>query len=590
MLRILRSLSPALAVAVLAAPAAAHAAPVVKKAGAATSKKASTKKSAKTKKKTVKAVYPTVNSISPRKIQIGQKLTVKGTGFKPGKGKSSVAFYKTGQPVIFVKADSATATKLVVTITPKVAALLVVKNDVPVATLLRLRVIGTKMSRTWTKNSRSPIVSPLPNAPVGQGGSLTAQQAAAQVYQSCQDNAKTNPAGDNDADNIDNATELANSMDPCNVDTDGDGISDGYEYRSAEDLNGHSAPHYPSTRPWPNPLDPTDINSDFDGDGLMMWQENKLWKAATGGAFPLTAYSDGTQNSGGKVPVTEATKWLDLDGDGNLTDDERDEDNDGLSNFVEFNSTGTQAWWKSVQWDVKPHVGIARYTERPYTARLFNDVDASNPDTDGDGIPDGADDQDNDGWPNFVEMQLDRDEVGYRVNPYNPCLPNPHASVCSRHVPMDPSQRWAPWDAVNDTTTSQMPEDAIPFSWPAQINYSNWSTASPNPSPAPATLPPLNTPWNTPGTWYGGSAYQGDLDAIHDPYVAAADPADPAAVRAADAAGWVAALAKLPGFSSDPRYPDPYPNVWQPIAFGSWDPAPWFTSAWGNAMAGGEQG
>jgi hypothetical protein len=589
MLRILRSLSPALAVALLAAPAAANAAPVLKKASVATSKKASTKKSAKTKKKTVRVVYPTISSISPRKIQIGQKLTVRGTGFKPGKGKSSVAFYKTGQPVVFVKADTATATKLVVTVTPKVAALLVVKDNAPVATLLRLRVIGTKMSRTWTKNSRSPIVSPLPNAPVGQGGSLTAQQAAAQVYQTCLDNAKTNPSGDNDGDNIDNATELANSMDPCNRDTDGDGISDGYEFRSAEDLNGHEAPRYPSTRPWPNPLDPTDINSDFDGDGLTMAQENKLWLAATGGAFPLTAYSDGTQNSGGKMPVTRDTQYLDLDGDGNLTDDERDEDGDGLSNWIEFNSRGTQDWWKKVQWDVKPHVGAGKYTEPPYTIRQFNDLDPTNKDSDGDGIIDGLDDQDNDGWSNFAEMQLTRDEIGYRVNPFNPCLPDPRAVTCSRHYPLDPSQRWAPWDPVSDTATSQMPEDAIPFSWPAQISYSNWATAG---RLDPATLPPVGTAWNAPHYWYGTSAWQTYLTNAHDTYVAA-NPADTDKERN----GWAAALALLPGTSTDSRY-DAGANTWEPIAFSTddfpnpWfrDPSPWFTSAWGTAMNGGSQG
>lgn len=555
MLRILRSLSPALAVVALAAPAAAQAAPV-KKAGAATSKKASTKK-----KKTVKAakvVYPTVTSISPRKIQIGQKLTVKGTGFKPGKGKSSVAFYKSGSPVIFVKADSATATKLVVTVTPKVASLLVVKDQVPVATLLRLRVIGAKMSRTWTKNSRSPIVSPIPSVPISQGGSLTAQQAAAQVYQTCQDTAKANPSGDNDGDSIPNGTELANSMDPCNADTDGDGLSDGYEYDSAADLNG-AAPHFPTLRPWPNPLDPTDTNNDFDGDGLSEWQENTLWKAATGGAYPVTQYSDGTQNSGGKHPVTTlAEKYLDENDDGNLTDDERDEDGDGLSNEVEYNTTGIQAWWKGIVWSVKPH-SAGPYTEPPYTARVFNDLDPTNADTDGDGIPDGADDQDNDGWTNFAEMQISRADSGYRVNPYNPCLPDPHSITCSRHPPLAEGDRWAPFDTVAQGITSQMPGDAIPFSWPSQIVYNNW--ADPNgtvgltyPKPDPATYPT--------GDWDLSSDYETDLgDVGHNYNILPGNP-------------------YIVGMD--------YGKTWAPTKFGSWDPAGWFVEGWD--YYGGAQG
>jgi hypothetical protein len=544
MLRTLRSLSPALAVVALAAPAAAHAAPVVnKKAGTSTSRKASAKK------KTVKVVYPTISSISPRKIQVGQKLTVKGTGFKPGKGKSSVAFYKAGQPVIFIKADTATATKLVVTVSPKVADLLAVKNSLPVATLLRLRVIGAKMSRTWTRNSRSPIVSPIPNAPVGQGGSLSAQQVAAQVYQTCQDLAKVAPDGDNDGDSISNGTELANSMDPCNTDTDGDGMSDGYEYDSAQDLNG-AAPRYPSKRPWPNPLDPTDVNSDFDGDGLTMWQENKLWKAATGGSYPVTQYSDGTQNSGGKVPTTPATYYLDFNHDGNLTDDERDEDNDGLSNEVEFNTTGTQEWWKDVVWPIKPHGSGDSYVEPPYTARLFNDPDPTVNDTDDDGIADGADDQDNDGWSNFVEMQLSRWQTGYRVNPYNPCLPDPHSIVCSRHPPLDPSRRWAPWDVTGPGATSQMYGDAMPFTWPNQLAYSDWTGAgSPNPgrfnasAPMPLSqFPQANAPYNGSSAW---ETYVGSHP-----------------------------MSTLVG--------------WDPTEFGGWDPAGWFVGGWDTL--GGAQG
>ena len=75
------------------------------------------------------------------------------------------------------------------------------------------------------------------------------------------------PAGDPDSDGLANSTELAYSLDPCIADTDGDSMIDGYEFSSARDLNGTAVP-YPGERPWPNPLDPTDINYDFDGDGL----------------------------------------------------------------------------------------------------------------------------------------------------------------------------------------------------------------------------------------------------------------------------------------------------------------------------------
>ncbi|WP_272477496.1 IPT/TIG domain-containing protein [Baekduia alba] len=470
--------------------------------------------STSSKKKTA-AVYPTVASISPRKIAIGQKLTIKGTHFRAGKGKSSVAFYKSGKAVIFVPADSATTSKLVVTVPAKVASLLAQKDGSAAPTLLRLRVIGAKMGRAWTQNSRSPIVSPLPPAPSVQGAApLTQQQVAAQQYLTCQQTAAANPAGDQDADGITNGTELANRLDACNADTDGDTLTDGYEFWSAIDLNGYALP-YPGKRPWPNPLDPTDINYDFDGDGLQLWQEFALWKTSNSG-FPLTQYSDGNQNTGGTQPViTQAQRYLDLDKDGNLTDDERDFDGDGLSNMTEYNNRGTQDWWRAIAWYEQPNGDGTNhsYVEPWYYLRAFSDLDPTDPDSDGDRVLDGADDQDNDGWSNFAEMQLSRAEVGYRVHPFNPCLPDPHSRVCSRWLPLS-GAAWAPFDVVRtDPVThapiySAMPGDAIPFGWP-QVTYATWLGAGAPDQYTGSVFGPWDpTPWFT-EAWDGTTGPQG---------------------------------------------------------------------------------
>ncbi len=469
MLRSLRSLSLVLAVASLLAPAVANAA----------SKK--------------KPVYPTISSISPRKLTISEKLTIKGTHLSAGKAKSSVAFYRAGKPVVFVKADSSTSTKVVVTIPPKVAGLLAQRDGLGVATQLRLRVVATKMSKSWTKNSRSPVVSPLPGADAAPGTAAAAQQAAALAYKNCEEQAAAAPAADADADGLANGSELQYSLDPCVADTDGDGLIDGYEFWSAVDLNGAAVP-YPGKRPWPNPLDPTDINYDFDGDGLLLWQEYKLWKAG-GTGFPLTQYSDGSQNTGGTQAVTTlAQRYLDLDGDGNLTDDERDFDGDGLSNMVEFNYTGTQAWWKTVDWKYKPHgaptTSVVAYVEPSYDLRAFSDPDPVDADSDGDGILDGADDQDNDGWSNFIEMQLSRWRSGYRVQPFNPCLPDPHARTCSRWI-SSLGVRFAPTDIVDSSTgaTSGEAGDAIPFAWPEPVDYQDWQANGSHPAYDASVLP-----------------------------------------------------------------------------------------------------
>ena len=161
-------------------------------------------------------------------------------------------------------------------------------------------------------------------------------------------------------------------------------------------------------------------------------------------------YSDGTQNSdGGPKPVPAGQPWLDIDGDGTLSDDERDVDGDGLTNFDESgHGPMTFGWWKEV-WD----------KELPYGVE-YPGVDWLDGDSDGDGIADGADDQDHDDFDNVQETVgartrgvndlLQPELYGLRTNdwwiqPYNPCLPNPRSRTCSKHPPT-PNKSWPPYD------------------------------------------------------------------------------------------------------------------------------------------------
>ena len=338
MLRILRSLSLALAAAGLLAPAAAHA-------------------------KTKKTVFPKVTSVSPLKLSVGDTMTIRGSGFRAGAGKTTVVFQRTGKPAIFVKAQSATTRRITLRVPEKLTAFLAQRSGTAVATRFKLRVLTTRFSRTWTPTKHSPTIKPKISAvapgaagpaaaPAPAAAAAPAAPAAALTpYEQCQRDAAATPALDADSDGMTNGTELGlfAKTDPCNADSDNDGITDGYEYSSAITLNGAATP-YPGKRPWPNPLDPSDANYDFDGDGLLMSQEFALWRAS-GGHYPVAVYSDGTQSTGPLVAaVTPAQRDLDLDGDGFLTDDERDMDGDGLSNMVEFNYTGTQGWWNAITW------------------------------------------------------------------------------------------------------------------------------------------------------------------------------------------------------------------------------------------------
>jgi hypothetical protein len=403
----------------------------------------------KSVKKKVTANFPVVKAVLPLNLGVGDKLTILGHNFVAGKGRDTVVLQKIGSAAIFIRAATATTTKITLVIPAKVLPFLNGEaKGTPTPTKFRLRVLAKRFSQSYTSTRLSPTIS------------ATSSATITPASQACPALAKANPNADQDADGMSNGLELKYGTDPCNRDTDGDGITDGYEYFAALDLNGNAYP-YPGTEPWPNPLDPSDANDDFDGDGLRMWQEYKLWNYVSA-RYPLTVYSDGTQNTGGSQPVTNPLMaTLDRDGDGNLTDDERDADADGLSNMVEFNNEGTQAWWKGVF-----------ASELPYSIRHFSDMNPVNPDSDGDGIPDGQDDQDNDGWSNFEEMQLARTRTGLRVQPFNPCLPDPNAITCSRYVPLGgPSASWPPFDGtepIGDLNHLPQPIDgaAVPFSWP----------------------------------------------------------------------------------------------------------------------------
>jgi hypothetical protein len=339
-----------------------------------------------------------------------------------------------------------------------------------------------------------------------------------------------------------NALEEQVETDPCLADTDGDGVGDGYEYKSAVDLNNdeYQQPNeslpYPGKRPYPNPLDPSDTGTDFDGDTLMLSTEQSLWLISSTPAdrtidTPLS-YSDGLQHSDyehhlgqgdRRFPALEAdgyakqgefTTWAegagyrfdlhvpdpvadyqgfyiqrdlfdsnldgvespeealhyDMDESGYLSDEERDEDADGLINFDEDRGRVRPDWWTSCYPE-----------ENPYYI-TYTDTDVADPDTDGDGVRDGADDQDHDDIPNIMELSRvaasihddreylepgkpqncvlaetiedsfeDEDPPFYhhrldygRVNPFNPCLPVTHSRTCSRGVEF--SNKWAPFD------------------------------------------------------------------------------------------------------------------------------------------------
>jgi hypothetical protein len=173
-----------------------------------------------------------------------------------------------------------------------------------------------------------------------------------------------------------------------------------------------------------------------------------------GQSFP---YSDGNQTS----PAANGPGALDLDGNGRITDDEKDADSDGLANWVELAKTeggyplNSLCAFVDSTGPALVHYGNA-FTDCGLgpmpNANTFGNVvtpstvngtkppaylvkqlmDYVNPDTDGDGIPDGADDNDFDGLSNAEEITAGSD--GFYTEPQDPCDPDVNARTCPLHV------------------------------------------------------------------------------------------------------------------------------------------------------------
>jgi hypothetical protein len=453
------------AAAASAAPHKLHSGPVVVSAAAA--KKAST--------------TPVIKKITPKSAKVGDKLTITGSNFVSGKGKNRVFFYKVGGGSVWVADSKASKTKIVVTIPAGLTKLLPTTGK---AARVQVRIQGKRFG-AMSKRSISPLIAIKPTSGSGSGTGT----GSTGTVSTCTPN-PANPASDVDGDLLSDALEASIKTDPCNKDSDGDGATDAFEYYSAKDLNNAAVP-YPAKRPYPNPLF-ADADTDYDGDGLTNGEEYSLWAKYGNYALPLS-YSDGKQVSSYEPVPTDHPNGYDRDMNGNgvMSDDERDADGDGIANWDESHGRMLPAWWEGVY-------GADPYKEKVYPV-AFAGVSMTDPDSDGDGILDGADDSDFDGLSNTFEMQrpygwtdtyvstgpnvahnlnlttglADFDpttnpvDPGYayyaRVNPFNPCKPV-WSSVCNLHpeigyYPKD--EDWMGW-GVPGSGESLPPVPATP--------------------------------------------------------------------------------------------------------------------------------
>src|SRR3954471_6421313 len=165
------------------------------------------------------ATAPKVTSVTPLTLKIGERLTIKGKGFLRGKNRNTVVFKAGGARAVFAKAESATATKLVIKGPAKLAPFLTSPPAKPVPTRFRLRVLARKLSPNYTPLGASPMIAPTTTtapapapaagaaapappapAPVAPVADAPAESAPAlSPYERCRAAATANPAGDEDS-------------------------------------------------------------------------------------------------------------------------------------------------------------------------------------------------------------------------------------------------------------------------------------------------------------------------------------------------------------------------------------------------------
>jgi hypothetical protein len=204
-------------------------------------------------------------------------------------------------------------------------------------------------------------------------------------------------------------------------------------FRAWADLTGYGTPQIFA-------VDSTHVRGaldlfDADRDGVV---------TATPRAFDSPATGDQLR--------AERYYW-NLDNDGFVSDDERDEDSDGLTNYDETHGRMTPDYWEGCY-----------SSENPYPVG-YPGTSAVDADSDGDGVLDGADDQDFDDVPNIMELSrnmagnlpiqnscfvgsapaLPRTPHKTYVNPFNPCLPDIDSRTCQRHPVL--GQAYPPFDA-----------------------------------------------------------------------------------------------------------------------------------------------
>ena len=471
---------------------------------------------------------PVVKSVAPKKVFVGETMKIRGRHFRPGVNKNMVAFKREGAKAVLVPVKRGTRKLLMVELPKRLESILLVQNGTPVPTPLQVRVMSARFGKRFTSRSKSPLVGP--EKPPAPPKPKTANPSGDCDGDGEINRVDTDDDNDLLTDEVEKGFDLDQCKADTDGDKVEDGYEyqSARDLNDDEHQTPNDYIPYPEKRPYPNALDKTDANTDHDGDDLTLVEEYRLWRVtlANGASRTLVGlgYSAGEQYSinvrqggnGNRIPSLLAAgydkqvaflSWAagagyatvglspvpglfsagsggiseywdpreyrdirDMDRDGSLTareetyydfdqtgrlsDSERDEDADGLSNWAETRGCMNAKYWEGVYKKETPYY-------QGYAGTQLDDADS-----DGDGIRDGADDQDHDDVPNVMECSrvlalgvagpdpMDEEQgdptrawKGF-VNPFNPCLPHVKSRTCKTIVPID--DPWAPFNPEDE--------------------------------------------------------------------------------------------------------------------------------------------
>ena len=141
---------------------------------------------------------PVVKSISPMKLNVGEKLTIKGKNFLAGKGKTRIFFVRATGGAAYARSDSGTTTKVVVTLPAQLDKVLKGKTA-----RIRVRVLAKKFG-ALTATSKSPLVSPSTGGSTGGTGG-----DGGTTQKTCMPNDQALDTNDSDKDGLGDALEVS---------------------------------------------------------------------------------------------------------------------------------------------------------------------------------------------------------------------------------------------------------------------------------------------------------------------------------------------------------------------------------------------